>query len=171
MCFIENNLCSKQKFSRRSILMLLFSFFLACGDKATETAEPTTEPSQPSSEPSQPTEEPAQPSSEPSSEENPTHEELCENWCELTESNCSEYAIHPHESCLDFCNHELQSTADGTSADTSENTLYCRINHANDAENATGIDREQSCEAASFNGGGVCGSTCANYCDTSGYDL
>ena len=91
-------------------------------------------------------------------------EELCEQWCEATENSCSEWAIHPHESCLAFCNNPLQTIEIGEEDDSSGNTWYCRINQATQASSTTGQQKEDFCTAASFNGGGVCGDTCDNYC-------
>ena len=89
----------------------------------------------------------------------------CELWCTLMQEHCNEYAIHPLEGCLSYCNNRLHPLPDGTPGDDAVNTLDCRLTHAVAA--STSANPVTECEAASFGGGGICGDYCENYCTTS----
>jgi len=83
---------------------------------------------------------------------------------------CLEEVFHDEAFCLAFLADAVPGAMPvGSLADTSGNSLGCRMQYALAAEVAHGsgdeIARRAACESAALTGGGVCGSFCDNYCD------
>ncbi len=91
----------------------------------------------------------------------------CESWCAQMEEVCPEEALHPHESCMTFCENDTTAPfAVGSLSDTTGNSLGCRLNWlqlASQADNE--MDRLQACGYAHASGGDQCGTFCENYCE------
>ncbi|NRA08713.1 MAG: hypothetical protein HRU02_11190 [Myxococcales bacterium] len=90
----------------------------------------------------------------------------CAAWCDLLSTNCPAEVVHDEAFCLDYCGHPfLDVVPIGSAGDTANNTLACRIHHADQAGSTSGATREAHCAAAALGGGGACGSFCDVYCD------
>lgn len=90
----------------------------------------------------------------------------CDAYCDEALAQCgssggpnSFYA--DREECMAYCPDAAMAT--GAPADTSGNSLGCRINHLIQIKN--GASAATLCPAASPSGGDVCGSWCTVYCD------
>jgi hypothetical protein len=95
-------------------------------------------------------------------------EPTCGEYCQVVTANCTEANLQYADqaaclaSCAGMVNAEAWAT--GSLADTSGNTLGCRIYHAGAAE----TDAATHCPHAGLLGGDVCGAYCDNYCDFMG---
>jgi hypothetical protein len=93
----------------------------------------------------------------------------CADYCDTVTANCTlannQWPADP-PTCPTACEGLLakKGWASGTLADTSGNTLGCRIYHAGAAKDAPAVH----CTHAGPFGGDVCGSYCDNYCDLMG---
>ena len=90
--------------------------------------------------------------------------EGCEIYCDLLATSCPAAGADSDDgraACLATCSETLADT--GELGDESGDTLQCRIRHALLAES----DPEGHCDAASFEGGGICVDVegCSEYCE------
>ncbi|MFT6399296.1 MAG: hypothetical protein ACJAYU_004061 [Bradymonadia bacterium] len=87
----------------------------------------------------------------------------CEAYCSIMGDACGgEYL--DSDACLNYCE-SAGAFPVGTNADTSGNTIGCRIYHAGVASGLEGDENALHCGHAGPSGGGVCGTWCENYCD------
>jgi hypothetical protein len=82
----------------------------------------------------------------------------CEAYCTTIQANCT--AMNQQYSSKDNCLNSCKAIPVGKSADTSGNTLGCRIYHAGAAKSAP----DMHCPHAGPGGDGTCGATCDGYC-------
>ncbi len=84
----------------------------------------------------------------------------CATYCTAVMANCTdEFAQY---STMDVCMATCAAFPTGTGADTSGNTLGCRIYHANNVE--TTSMPALHCPHAGPGGGGACGTNCEGFC-------
>lgn len=92
----------------------------------------------------------------------------CATYCATLTLNCTgdnaQYASE--QACVDYCTAGAQLPL-GTNDDIDGNTVGCRTYHADVAGSAPGTSEAIHCPHAGPNGGGVCGTTCENYCHLS----
>lgn len=82
----------------------------------------------------------------------------CEDYCSSITTNCS--AANAQYADMDSCMGSCKAFPVGTGADTSGNTLGCRIYHAG----AAAMDAATHCVHAGPGGGGACGMPCEGFC-------
>lgn len=84
--------------------------------------------------------------------------QTCASYCALIGGNCTaaNQQYPDTTACMATCMH----IAPGTAADTSGNTLGCRIYHAD----AAGANPGLHCRHAGPGGDGACGANCAGFC-------
>ena len=85
----------------------------------------------------------------------------CSDYCSTIMANCSFDQYMSLVECNNYCM-GTPGWTDGTSADTSGNTLGCRIRHAGRAGT---MDPTVHCPHAGPSGGNTCGTWCEVYCD------
>ena len=94
-------------------------------------------------------------------------EPTCANYCALVQASCgdegSETAQYASEAaCLDYCETWAQLPA-GDKGDTAENSIGCRIYHADVAGGGEDVAAIH-CPHAGASGGDTCGTLCESYC-------
>jgi hypothetical protein len=82
----------------------------------------------------------------------------CAAYCAAIQANCT--AGNQQYTTMNNCINSCAAIPAGTSADTSGNTLGCRLYHANAAK----ADPATHCVHAGPGGAGMCGTNCQGYC-------
>jgi len=86
----------------------------------------------------------------------------CTDYCTAITAHCT--AANAQYSAMDTCMGSCKAFEVGTAADTSGNTLGCRLYHAG----AAAMDPSLHCAHAGPGGAGVCGGNCEGFCAIAG---